>query len=168
MANDLCFIIIVFIIYLSLPRNCWWWKSWGVTWELQTKKKNGISFIFKGILYTLLYLLPGVFFNCQVLPSMRCRYFGGHWKLENQSKIKLKKKQNLDRFISNGPPLMDKYFQFQPLNFIVFQKLVQMKASLSLEHSNKVLSLIVETWDGLVDNLTRSVSIGSPSTQIQL
>ena len=36
-----------------------------------------------------------------------------------------------------------------------------MKASLSLKHSNKVLSLIVETGDGLVDNLARSVHIGS-------
>ena len=53
-------------------------------------------------------------------------------------------------------------FSFSISQFHCVQKLVQMKASLSLEHSNKLLSLIVETWDGLVDNSTWSVSIGSP------
>ena len=79
-----------------------------------------------------------------------------NWKILSQSKNKTKgetKSWQID-----GHYWWKKYFQFQPFNFIVFLKLVQMKASLSLEHSNKVLSLIVETWDGLVDNLTRSVS----------
>ena len=77
---------IVFIIYLSLPRNRWWWKSWGITWELQTKKK-----VFYFLLEVYIYYLES-FLTVKFCPAWEVVILGGteNWKIFNQSKNQTK------------------------------------------------------------------------------